>query len=260
MRLVDTHCHLNFKAFHADFLAVAKKSAKKGVERAVIVGSSGSTSARALEVARGINDKLGRMWAYVAVGIHPTHFDDIGSFSLIERLAEDKLVVAIGETGFDLYRMGEDSVPRQKELFDRHIELSKKTGKPLIFHNRNADEVFTTEIKRIQGLRAVFHCFSTDHNFAKLVTDLGFYVSFTAKITYGNKKLKKVIKRTPIGRIMIETDAPYIVPEPQRSEGVERNEPYLVMETAKKIAQIKELEVDFVADKTTKNALDFFAL
>jgi len=260
MRLIDTHCHLNFKAFDADFLSLAAKSKNLGVEKVIIVGSDSDSSQKALEIARQINKKLKTNWAYVAVGIHPIHFDDGNNFNAIEKLMKDELIVAIGETGFDLYRIDQKSVPKQKELFYKHIELARNSDKPLIFHNRQADEIFNQEMPKLKRVRGVFHCFSADHNFAKKVIDLGFMISFTGNITYGNKKLKKVIKKTPIEKIMVETDAPYIVPEPQRSEGVKRNEPYLASEVIKKIAKKKGLEVSFVADCTTQNAIKFFGL
>lgn len=260
MRLVDTHCHLNFKAFNADFLSVAEKSKNFGVEKIIIVGSDSSTSRKALEVAKQINERLGSGWARVAVGVHPIHFADLDNFDTIEKLAQDELVVAIGETGFDLYRNDEGSIESQHKLFVRHIKLAEKLQKPLIFHNRQADEVFEKELLNLNGLSGVFHCFSSDHNFAKKVIDSGFMISFTGNITYGNKKLKKVIKRTPIEKIMVETDSPYIIPEPQRAEGVARNEPYLVLEVIKKIAKEKELEVGLVADQTAQNAIEFFGL
>jgi len=260
MDLIDTHCHLNFKAFGADFLSVAENSKQRGVKKAIIVGSDGKSSSRALEVAKKINVKLGERWAVVAVGIHPTHFPKASEFEEIAKLSEDELVVAIGETGFDLYRLGEETVDEQRELFRLHCQLAQKINKPLIFHNRAADEVFTKELERLKGAKGVFHCFSSDHSFAKKVVASGFMISFTGNITYGNKKLKKVLKRVPLEKIMVETDAPYIVPEPQRTQGVERNEPYLAGEVIKKIASVKELEVEKVSAQILQNSKTFFYL
>ncbi len=260
MRLIDTHCHLNFKAFKADFLSVAKKSANKGIEKAIIVGSNETSSKNAIEIAEKINNELKKKWAYVAVGIHPTHYENIKYFNLIEKLARDKLVVAVGETGFDFFRTDRNSLSKQKELFQLHLELANKLNKPLILHNRKADEYFMTLLDSIGGCRAVFHCFSSDYNFAQEVIKRGIMISFTGNITYGNKMLKKVIRRTPMDRIMVETDAPYIVPEPWRSTGISRNEPYLVSEIVNKIAKEKDLSIDEVATQTTQNAIEFFGL
>jgi len=108
--------------------------------------------------------------------------------------------------------------------------------------------------------KTVFHCFSTNWRFAQAILEKGYYISFTGNITYGNKDLKKVIKRAPLERIMIETDSPLIVPEPLRSQGVKPNEPAYVIEIAKRIAQIKEISLDEVAAATTQNAKDFFSI
>ena len=260
MQLVDTHCHLNFKSFRDDYSSVAKKSKQAGIKSVVVIGSDYQTSLKAIEVAREINNEVGSRWAYVAVGIHPIHFENDGDFIEIEKLAKDELVVAIGETGLDFYRCKRSVFPRQKELMIKHIDLANSLNIPVIFHNREADEEFASIWNEIKAKKAVFHCFSSDHNFAREVMEKGYLISFTGNITYGNKKLKKVIKRTPIERIMVETDAPYMVPEPLRSKGVKRNEPYMVLEVAKKIALEKNIDISEVAKQTTQNAIDFFNL
>lgn len=260
MQLIDTHCHLNFNVFDSDFLEVAKKSFDKGVDKVIIVGSDSITSKKALDTAVQINDFLSKKWAYAAVGIHPIHFDDLENFKMIEDLAKNDLTVAIGETGFDLFRIDEEKIPLQKKLFYKHLNLSRKVSKPLILHNRQSDHIFRQEFDQLKEARGVFHCFSSDYHFAKEAIDLGFYISFTGNITYGNKKLKKVIKKAPIERIMVETDAPYMVPEPLRSQGINRCEPYMALEVINKIAKEKELAVFKVSSQTTENALEFFGL
>lgn len=260
MRLIDTHCHLNFEAFSADFLSVAEKSKERGVEKVIIIGSDVKTSKRALEVALEINESLGQKWAYVAVGIHPVHFKGANSFEKIEELAKGELVVAIGETGLDLHHLDRDVLPQQKKLLYKHIELAKKLDIPVILHNRKADDDFEALLDEIDIKKAVFHCFSAGHSFAQKVVDKGYFLSFTGTITYGNKKLKKVVKRTPLENIMIETDAPYLVPEPLKSEGISRCEPYMAIETAKKIAKEKDLDLSEVLGVTSQNAQSFFNL
>lgn len=260
MQLIDTHCHLNFKAFSADFLSVAQKSKERGVEKVIIIGSDSETSKRAVEVAHEINGSLGQKWAYVALGIHPVHFEDVNNFEKIEILSKDELTVAIGETGLDLHHLDREVLPQQKQLLNMHIELAKKLDIPVILHNRKADDDFEALLDEIDIKRAVFHCFSAGHGFAQKVVDRGYFLSFTGTITYGNKKLKKVLKRTPLENIMIETDAPYLVPEPLKLEGVSRCEPYMAIETAKKIAKEKDLDLSEVLAATTQNAQNFFNL
>lgn len=272
MRLIDTHCHLNFKAFESDFLEVAKRSYENGGEKIIIVGADPDTSRRALEVAREINSSCHlesseaesrdlSSFAYVAVGIHAIHTDRIDFEKIIE-LASDPLVVAIGETGLDFYHDKEKVTEKEQvDLFKQHIKLAIKLDKPLIIHNREADERVREVVDSYPELKkAVLHCFSADHHMASWAVDRGFYLSFTGNITYGNKKIKKAIERTPIERIMVETDAPYNVPEPLRSEGIMKCEPYMAEEVIKKIALIKNMDVKEVAGQIYKNSLEFFGL
>lgn len=296
MYLIDTHCHLNFQAFESDFLEVAKRSYENGVEKIIIVGSDPQTSERAIEIAREINnacpkrvervivpahrlvprsfsevESLGEggsdpgersnLFAYVAVGIHAVHTDRIDFDKIIE-LANDPLVKAIGETGIDFYHDKERKTENEQiTLFRQHIELALALNKPLIIHNREADERVREIIEEYPGLtKAVMHCFSTDHNMAAWAVERGFYLSFTGNITYGNKKIKKAIERTQIERIMVETDAPYNIPEPLRSEGAERCEPYMVEEVIKKIALIKDLNFEEASEQIFQNSIKFFGL
>jgi TatD DNase family protein len=260
MGFVDTHCHLNFHSFDADFLPVALRSKKAGIDKIIIVGSDFDTSKEAIVRSEIINEQIPN-FAHAAVGIHPVHCDR-RQIKEIKELAGSDLVVAVGEAGLDFYHDDlKKTEQAQLDLFKQTIELSIEINKPLIVHNRLADGEIKEVIERYPELkRAVFHCFSTDHHFAAWAMERGFYISFTGNITYGNKKLKKVIERTSIERIMIETDSPYIVPEPVRSQNKQKNEPKYVIEVASKIAEIKSMDIDQVAEITTKNALEFFGL
>lgn len=257
MDLIDTHCHLNFAAFRDNYFDVALRAKKSGVGKIIIVGADAQTSQRAVKICHEINLKIDR-FAFASVGIHPTHTDRVG-FSQIENLANDPLVVAIGETGLDFYHdKYRATIDKQRELFDLHIKLSKKISKPLIIHNREADDEVFKLLGENDFPRGVFHCFSSDHNFAKTIIESGYMISFTGNITYGNKKLKKVIERAPLEKIMIETDCPYILPEPLRSQSDVTNEPSNVSYVARKVASIKNENESLVATKTTENARKFF--
>jgi len=261
MQLFDTHCHLNFKSFSSHFIEVARQSKDRGVSRIVIVGSDPQTSLGALERAKEINAELESSFAYCAIGIHAIHTDR-GNFEEIEKLAGDPLVVAIGESGIDSYHDKERKTEsEQVELFKNHIELALKLDKPLIIHNREADERVREVVEEYPELKkAVLHCFSSDHHMAAWAVSKGFYLSFTGNITYGNKKIKKAIERTPLERIMVETDAPYMVPEPLRSQGVKKCEPWMAEEVVKKIAAIKNLDIVQAGEQIYKNSIDFFGL
>jgi len=267
MDLIDTHCHLNFKAFDGDFIEVAKKSYEKGVKKIIIVGSDVNTSEKAIQVAKQINSviasftKQSEFFANVSIGTHPIHA--LGAdFEKIQKLSSDPLVVALGESGLDFYHDKERKTKNEQiELFKKHIELAIATRKPLIVHNRLADNEVREIIEEYPRLKkAVFHCFSSDHHMARWVIEKGFYLSFTGNITYGNKKIKKAIERTPIERIMVETDAPYMVPEPLRSKGIKRCEPYMCEEVIKKIALTREIDKDALADQVDRNSKKFFNL
>ena len=258
MHLIDTHCHLNFKAFDSDFLRVVKRSHEKGVEKIVIVGSDPDTSQKALDVARKINDEIPD-FAKAVVGIHAIHTDRV-DFDKIAKLANNPLVVAIGESGLDFYHDKERLTEREQiDLFKQHIELAIALDKPLVIHNRLADEEVREIVDSYPELKkAVLHCFGADHHMALWAVERGFYLSFTGNITYGNKKIKKAIERTPIERIMVETDAPYNVPEPLRSDGVVVCEPYMVGEVIKKISLIKNINLEEADNQIYKNSIDFF--
>jgi len=262
MNYIDTHCHLNFQAFERDYVDVAQKAMDLGVEAVVIPGADSKSSARAVEVAKDINQKLKKRFAFSAIGIHPIYLEEAKNFSEIASLVKLPEVVAIGECGFDFSRDKEKKGAKEQEsLFKKHIKLALKLKKPLIVHNRNADEEILEVLRSQDKLpKMVFHCFSSDWKFAQKIFELGTYISFTGNITYSSKKLKKVVERVSLERVMIETDAPYIIPEPERSKGISRNEPYLVKRVAEKIAQIKELDFEEISSQTTKNAIEFFGL
>lgn len=260
---IDTHAHLNFKAFDKSYLRVAKKAIEQGVEAVIIPGSSLGTSLEAEKRALEINQKLNKKYCFIAWGIHPVHVNELEIFDTFEKNpTPPSLLVAIGEAGLDFYHdRDKKTKDSQMILFNRHIDLSLKLDLPLICHNRLADEEMLELIQgREMPKKVVFHCFSSNWKFAQMVLNMGYYLSFTGNITYGNKSLKKVIERTPLDKILIETDSPYIVPEPLRSQGVKENEPAYVLEVAKKIAQIKGLDLKEVSFATTKNAKEFFGI
>lgn len=258
MHLVDTHCHLNFKAFKSDFLEVARRSRQKGTKKIIIVGSDPKTSEEAVRICNEINQGLPG-FAHCAVGIHAVHTDRI-DFNKIIELTRDSSVVAIGESGIDFFHDQERVTEvEQINLFKKHIELALKTGKPLIIHNRQADEKVREVVDGYPELeKAVLHCFSADHHMAKWAVDRGFFLSFTGNITYGNKKIKKAIERTSVEKIMVETDSPYNIPEPLRSQGVERCEPWMAQEVIKKIASIKKMDESSLTEQFYKNSIEFF--
>ncbi len=216
------------------------------------VGIDPRDSATALETSRSYHG------VYVAVGIHPhnggkfTREDVYGLRSL-----HTDTVVAIGETGFDLYRTPQNA-DAQKDLFIAHIELARQLKLPIIIHDREAHEqtLAVLDDTNAWGLGGVFHCFSGDRDLARTVARKGFFVSIPGVVTFRNSsQLKEVVRAIPLEHLLVETDAPYLTPEPYRGK---RNEPLYAIRTVEEIARIKGVSPDEVALKTTENFLRLF--
>ncbi|MFH1832729.1 MAG: TatD family hydrolase [Candidatus Levyibacteriota bacterium] len=278
--MIDIHCHLNFKAFENDFNEVIKRASEKGVKKIVNVGAALDSSKRAVELAEKYNPPAGGL--YATVGIHPHHADklepdweqrleDIVLQSRISlRETKHPKVVAIGECGMDFYRYQSNDIvdPKlQEKLFIKHIELSSKLHLPLQIHNRQAGkeiiEILLNHKSYLLNPPGVFHCFSGDIELLKSALQIGFYIGFDGNITYkGLAKgettaLSELVKFTPLDRILVETDSPYLTPEPQRGS---RNEPSYVILVAKAISQIKNVSFEEIDNKTTENAKTLFSI
>jgi TatD DNase family protein len=277
--MIDTHCHLNFRAFKDDTNEVVARAKLAGVNSIINVGSQYETSERAVKLAQE-NDSL-----YAAIGLHPIHLfeqevdeeeihfktkAEIFNPARYKKLFEDnKKVVAVGECGLDYYHFPENIDKeevkiKQRELFEQHIKLASDLNLPIIIHCREAyDDIFQVLEKLInRGLlpkRGVSHCFVGNQEQAKKFLDLGFLLPFTGIITFKNVNpaLLKIIKETPLEKIMIETDAPYLAPQTYRGT---RNEPAYVVEVAKKIAEVKGVNLTEVEKITTNNTVKLFNL
>lgn len=284
--LIDTHAHVNFNAFKDESEKIIKKTLAKNVWM-INVGSQFDTSKRAIDIAKNYMEGV-----YAAVGLHPIHLEegevdeeeDIHFKTKKEEfnkatyglLATQPKVVAIGETGLDFYHIEgfEQSVKtirtKQKKVFKEHLELAQKVNKPLILHCRGSKEDPLDAYREIlemlkeaisdkqYALRGVIHCFSADLEIAKKFIDLGFLIGFTGIITFEKAtKIQEVVKNLPLEKILIETDAPYLAPEPHRGK---KNEPLYVEFIAGKIADIKKIDFLKVAKVTTANAKELFGI
>ena len=193
------------------------------------------------------------------MGLHPIHakeekFDEAAFL----KLAKQKKVVALGETGLDFY-YDKSSTDLQKEIFRKFLKMSHAISKPVILHSRDAGEdVLSVLMAQRPEPLGVMHCFQGNWPYAKVILDMGLYISFTGLITFSkNYPTFEVIKETPLERLLIETDCPYMSPEPYRGK---RNEPAFVIEVARKIAEIKKLPLEKVAAQTSQNAVELFRL
>jgi TatD DNase family protein len=251
---IDTHAHLNFKDFDVDYDKVIEDAFSNNVKAIINVGSNLKTSKKAVEIAKKYQKGV-----YAAVGLHPIHVNDEKfDEEVYLKLAKDKKVVALGKTGLDYYYDRTHS-DLQKDIFQRTLRIAQELSKPVILHSREAQQDLMTLLMTNSLLpRGVMHCFTSEWNMAKIILDMGFFLSFTGLITFTkNYENLEVVKNTPIDRIMIETDCPFMAPNPYRGK---RNIPSFVVEVAKKIAEIKKIPLEKVEDKTTKNAIELFNL
>ncbi len=253
--LIDTHCHLADTSFDEDRTAVLARALEAGVDRIVAVGGGGpiEASEQSARLARGQTN------IRATAGIHPhdasSYDDDIEK--KIEALLDEVEVVAVGETGLDYHY---DHSPRevQRDALRRQLALAERRALPIVLHCRSAERDLI-DILRDRGhppLRGVVHCFTGDYDAAKSYLDLGLLVSVTGILTFDKAEdLRKTVARLPLDRLMVETDAPYLAPVPHRGK---RNEPAFVREVASVLAQLFDVDLEEVAETTTRNACSLF--
>ncbi len=260
MAFIDTHCHLNMEEFADDLEKVLDKADKAGVKKIIDIGCDLKSAKKSIELSRKYDN------VFSVIGIHPGEIKNyekaLTDFESIKEMAKDKKVVGIGEIGLDYKGLesDEETKIRQKEFFLRFLSLAEELNKPVAIHCRGA---YDDLIKILSGykneggkFKGVVHCFSGRLSQAKKLLDLGLFVSFTGIITYA-RDYDNLIKKIPLEKILLETDAPFLAPVPFRGK---RNEPAFVVEVAKKIAEIKEVSLEEVAEKTTQNVNQLFGL
>lgn len=255
MNFIDTHCHLTFEQFD-DVDAVIQRSQDAGITGWITVGTDLNDSRMVVELAA----RFQNMFAAVAIHPHEAKSADEQTITQLKELAKNKKVVAIGETGLD-FHYNFSTQEQQRDCFIRHLEIAAELNLPVIIHCR---EAFDDTVKILgstgEGInKVVFHCFSGSVEQAKVVLDKGWYISLTGVVTFKNaNKTREVAKIIPIERLMIETDAPYMSPEPMRKQKV--NEPALLVHTAKLIAELKGMELTKFAEQVTATTKKFFGL
>ncbi|KUJ91358.1 MAG: TatD family hydrolase [Thermoanaerobacter thermocopriae] len=249
--LVDSHAHLEDEKYDKDREEVIEEC-KKDLTFLINVGSNILTSKQSIELAHNYD------FIYASVGIHPhdaqKEFDKVEE---IERLALQEKVVAIGEIGLDYY-YNDPPKEFQKEVFTKQIRLAKKLNLPIIIHDRDAHGDILDILKKewTKDLRGVFHSYSGSVEMAFQVIEMNFYISLGGPVTFKNaKKPKEVVKAVPIEKLLIETDSPYLTPEPYRGK---RNTPVYVKFVAEKIAELREMSYEEVCRITAENAIKLF--
>ena len=253
--IFDTHSHYDDEAFDEDREALLYNMRTSGVERIVNVGADIVSSRTALALAERYD------FMYCALGVHPSETGSLTEADMdwIREHANHKKVVAIGEFGLD-YHWPEPDAATQKKWFYRQIELAKEVQLPIIIHSREAAAetmAVLTETKAYE-CGGVIHCYSYSPEMAKEYVKMGFYIGIGGVVTFKNaKKLKNPVEELALGDIVLETDCPYLAPEPMRGK---RNDSSLLVHVAEKIAQLKRVSVDEVIDVTTKNAQKLYHL
>ncbi|RDV84611.1 TatD family hydrolase [Ammonifex thiophilus] len=254
MELIDTHCHLNDPRLDVDLSEVLARARRAGVKVMIVVGYDLASSARAVALAGKEKD------LYATVGVHPHDAAKVPP-DFLEHLrswARMGKVVAVGEIGLDFYR-NLSPPARQREVFLAQLRLARELSLPVVIHCRDAyDELYSLLKEEGEGVKGVLHCFSGTWREAAKFLALGFYLSFAGTITFPRSdSLAEVVARMELGRLLLETDAPYLAPVPHRGK---RNEPAYLVHIAQRVAEIRGMPVEEVAAITTANARRLFGL
>jgi len=256
MELIDTHCHLTFDDLASDIDTVIERSIAAGVTGWVTVGTDPSENRKAVELTQRFEN------LYAAVAIHPHDAKTVTRDTIVElkNLAQSPKVVAIGETGLD-YHYNHSLHEDQIRVFAQHLELAAELNLPVIVHCRKAFDETIQILDNCTGRieKVVFHCFSGSAEQAKLVLDRGFYISFTGVVTFKNAEMTRCAAAlVPLDKLMLETDCPYMSPEPMRKQKI--NEPALLIHTAKFLADLRQMPLNDFTAAVTKTSETFFNL
>lgn len=254
MKLIDSHCHLNYEGLVERQAEVLDHARKRGVGGFLNI----STRQREWADIVGVAEREPDVWA--SVGVHPHEADahpDLGAAALIEA-ADHPKVIAIGECGLDYYYDKSDRLA-QRERFQAHIDAARETRLPLVVHTRDAEqdtaEILSAAVRE-GDVTGVLHCFTGSDELARKGLDLGFYVSLSGIVTFKNAQdLQQIAKWLPADRMLVETDSPFLAPVPHRGQ---KCEPAFVADTAKFVAELRGEDPDQLAETTTANFFKLF--
>lgn len=247
--MIDTHSHI-YKEYYSDIESIIKKMNNNII---IVSGTNDSNNEEILELCKKYNN------VYVTLGIHPEEIDSIkeDSFKFIEEHINDDKVVAIGEIGLD-YHYQTDNKDKQKEVFIKQLDIALKYNKPVVIHTRDSISDTIEILKNYKKIKKDIHCYSGSLESARQLIKLNCKLGIGGVLTFKNsKKLQEVVQNIDIKYLLLETDSPYLSPEPYRGK---TNEPYNIIHVAKKIAEIKGIELEEVLSVTTSNAIFQFDL
>jgi TatD DNase family protein len=250
--LTDTHCHLFYKELKNDLDAIISRAIDMKVTRFICVGTNIEDSKECLSISEN-NDNI-----FASVGVHPHDAQNVleGYIDEIYELMEYESMVAIGEMGLDYFRNISEPLIQEK-VFREQVKVAQDLNRPIIFHNREADSDIIKVLSDYPDVIGVAHCFSSNLDTANALLEMGYYISFSGNLTFKNSHLPEIAKEIPLERLLVETDSPYLSPEPHRGK---KNEPSRVRFVAEKLAEIKKISFEDIAKHTHENASELFQL
>jgi TatD DNase family protein len=250
--MIDSHCHLTDPRLQSQLAGVLTRAKGAGIERMITIGTSIADDEAVIALCRTVPN------VRCSIGIHPnyTHEADLADLPRLREIQSDPGVVALGEMGLDYFH---SYAPRARQLqfFESQMQLARELNRPVVIHSREATDDTLAVMRDFPGVRAVFHCFTGSPNEARKILDAGYFLGFTGAITFKkNDLLREAVALTPLDRMLVETDAPYLTPEPKRSQ--KTNEPALVVHVAEVAARAKGVPVGEIDRRTTENVERFF--
>ena len=249
MTLIDTHAHIYYDDFTGQMDDVIRASANNGVEKIISIGVDLKSSEKCIKLAEKYES------IFATCGIHPHEAEKApkGYLYELEQFYEHQKVVAVGEIGLD-YHYDFSDRKTQRKIYHEQLEMANSLDLPAVVHCRKSDDDILCGIQESGHSYGVIHCFASGLDFAEKILEIGFHISFTGLITFV-KELEDVVREVTLSKMMVETDSPYLSPRPYRGK---QNEPANVLYVAEKIAELKELSLEEVAESTTKTALQLF--
>lgn len=256
MFLIDSHCHLDYEPMAGDIKGTLRRAKDKGIKALLTICTDLSKIPVVMDIAESHEE------IFASIGVHPHEsqktLPENELFKVLTKEATRAKVVAFGETGLDYYYTHSPQHD-QKKVFKAHIEAALECDLPLIIHTRDAEEDTIDFLKTLgQGkARGVIHCFSGSSWLRDQALKLGFYISISGIITFKKAEvLREIVKEVPLDKLLVETDSPYLAPEPYRGKS---NEPAFMIETAKKLAELKDVSLEELGTQTTQNFLNLFS-
>jgi TatD DNase family protein len=254
MIIVDSHCHLDMLKNHDDINNIIARAKKENVDYLQTICTNLDNFETILLIAEEYDN------VFASVGVHPSEVRGVVEYKTLVRLGSNKKVIGLGETGLDyFYNKEVEHQKMQKKSFEQHIFASQENGLPLIIHTRDAEEDtynILSQNKKNADFQGLIHCFTGSKEFARKILDLGMYISISGIVTFKNAtSLQEIAKFIPLERILVETDSPYLSPEPKRGK---INEPSYTRYVVEYIAKLKNVEIKEVALQTTNNFFNLF--